>query len=54
MEIEVEVDLEDSKSDELFELESELVPELLLVQICESIVPLTQLWMGAAQGFQVL
>lgn len=47
-------DLEDSESYELLELEGELVPELLLVQICKRIVPLRKLRMRAAQRFQVL
>lgn len=41
--------LKDCKSDELFEFESELVPELPLVQICKRVVPFCQLRMGRAQ-----
>ena len=38
----------------MLELEGELVPELLLVQICERIVPLGELWVRVFLGFEVL
>ena len=47
-------DLENGESDELLELKSELVPKLLLVQICQRIVPIGELWVLVAKGFQVL
>jgi hypothetical protein len=49
-----EIDLKDRESDELLELKSELMPELLLVQICERIVPLTKLWVRIFLRFKVL
>lgn len=47
-------DLENSEGDKLLELEGQLVPELLLVQICERIVPIGKLRVRVAQRLQVL
>ena len=49
-----ELNLEDGESHKLLELESELVPELLLVQIRQRIVPIGELRVRITQRFQVL